>query len=658
MKIIGNSLGLLLFALYPVRAVMVHGDEQTVHRSFGPDLDFSQYDTTVQDIGIAEDPDDPVSIAQAFVQTRFGLTPEDYSVHSSYQTNRPQVYHIHLRQKINGLEVTNGDMNINIDAEGRVISFGSSLLIPSDNDQGEETQGDGKRSDKPSEDETSTGTVQQLRRRTPNISPTEALVNLANYMEEPVQNREDITEEVQGNLDGDDPLVILHGVDICNGGEVPVRLAYIITDEGTLAQVYELVIQTDNNWAQGYVDSQTGNTVMFNSYINQAYYNVFPLGTSDPKVDSRQIVTDKDLDPDDWKNWHYRKNTSSSVETRGNNVHAQADPKGYGAWQELARPQVDDQLEFDFPLDLSLTPHNYTNAAITNLFYWNNVMHDLFYRYGFDEAAGNFQDDNFGLGGAENDAVVANGQNGAGFNNADFATPPDGQRPRMRMYLWNTYYPLRDGDLVNDIIIHEYGHGISNRLTGGPANSACLGWGEAGGMGEGWSDFFAVVLKMKESHTGEDSVLMSPYVKANGIRRYPYSSNMTVNPFTYKDLNTMSMIDVHTIGTVWATVLYEVYWALVNKLGYTSDLYSASVTHGNTLALQLVVLGLKLQPCRPTFQSARDAILVAEKLISHGRHHCTLWEAFAKRGLGNDATSLGGRSNGFEVPGECPVNIA
>jgi hypothetical protein len=50
----------------------------------------------------------------------------------------------------------------------------------------------------------------------------------------------------------------------------------------------------------------------------------------------------------------------------------------------------------------------------------------------------------------------------------------------MRMYTWTTSRPQHDGDLEAGIIIHEYGHGISTRLTGGPANSNCLGYGEAG----------------------------------------------------------------------------------------------------------------------------------------------------------------------------------
>jgi len=63
---------------------------------------------------------------------------------------------------------------------------------------------------------------------------------------------------------------------------------------------------------------------------------------------------------------------------------------------------------------------------------------------------------------------------GLSFNNANFLTLPDGQRPRMQMYLWNTASPLKDGDFDSGIIIHEFGHGISNRLVGGPSNVSCL----------------------------------------------------------------------------------------------------------------------------------------------------------------------------------------
>ena len=76
-------------------------------------------------------------------------------------------------------------------------------------------------------------------------------------------------------------------------------------------------------------------------------------------------------------------------------------------------------------------------VAVQNLFYLNNVIHDTLYAHGFNEAAGNFQIDNFGNGGAGNDPVNAEAQDGSGTDNANFATPADGSSPRMQMYLWN-----------------------------------------------------------------------------------------------------------------------------------------------------------------------------------------------------------------------------
>ena len=35
---------------------------------------------------------------------------------------------------------------------------------------------------------------------------------------------------------------------------------------------------------------------------------------------------------------------------------------------------------------------------MTNLFYMNNVIHDVMYLYGFDEASGNFQTTNYSGG--------------------------------------------------------------------------------------------------------------------------------------------------------------------------------------------------------------------------------------------------------------------
>ncbi|MBK7556479.1 MAG: M36 family metallopeptidase [Flavobacteriales bacterium] len=123
---------------------------------------------------------------------------------------------------------------------------------------------------------------------------------------------------------------------------------------------------------------------------------------------------------------------------------------------------------------------------MTNLFVQFNVMHDVFYRYGFDEAAGNFQSNNYGRGGAENDFVFADAQDGLTMNNGSFGTPPDGTNGRAQLYLWNLTTPQRDGDMDNGLVTHEYGHGISHRLVGGPSNANTLANQDQ--PGEGWSD--------------------------------------------------------------------------------------------------------------------------------------------------------------------------
>ncbi len=70
--------------------------------------------------------------------------------------------------------------------------------------------------------------------------------------------------------------------------------------------------------------------------------------------------------------------------------------------------------------------------------------------------------------------------------------------------------------------MHEYAHGISTRLTGGPSNVGCLGWGESGGMGEGWGDFLATVTRTTPSSTRNDNYAMGDYDmgEPTGIRNY------------------------------------------------------------------------------------------------------------------------------------------
>jgi extracellular elastinolytic metalloproteinase len=189
---------------------------------------------------------------------------------------------------------------------------------------------------------------------------------------------------------------------------------------------------------------------------------------------------------------------------------------------------------------------------------------------------------------------------------------------------------------------------VSNRLTGGPANAGCLSSLESGGMGEGWSDFMATAIRLKRTDTRATDYTMCSWVSnnANGIRAVKYSTSLTTNPYTYTTVN--SQTAVHTIGTTWASILYEVLWNLIDKHGKNDGTWpqfnSAGIpTDGKFLAMKLVIDGMALQPCNPTFVSARDAIIDADRALTGGANSCALWTAFAKRGLGSGASYNGGR---------------
>ena len=197
--------------------------------------------------------------------------------------------------------------------------------------------------------------------------------------------------------------------------------------------------------------------------------------------------------------WHTGLTATDYDYTRGNNVFAYQDRANDNngsvadaVTSSTAFPNLTFNLTPDYTVDpTQTTPVPNQQFNTTNLFYWNNIIHDLMYIYGFTEATANFQDENFGRGGVGNDHVNAEAQDGGGTNNANFGTPADGGSGRMQMYLWNGGTPNRDGDVDNGIVVHEYGHGISNRFTGGGSGS-CLGNAEQ--MGEGWSDYYALML--------------------------------------------------------------------------------------------------------------------------------------------------------------------
>lgn len=510
-------------------------------------------------------------------------------------------------------------------------------------------------------------------------------------------------------------------------------------------------------------------------------YNVFELPLESPNHGPRTLVvgpSDPVASPFGWHDDNGQPGDEYTI-TRGNNVYAtedQNDNNGTGF-----SPDGTASMNFDFPLDLNQPSNTYLSASITNLFYMNNMMHDIWYYYGFDEASGNFQENNYGNGGLGSDNVNADAQDGGGTNNANFATPADGSNPRMQMYLWSpsasadlltvnspagvagsysaveagfgpglpttpitadlalpddgtpdiydlcedpvdaniltgkialvmrgscqfnqkvqraqdfgavavivinnvTTAPIAmggtsvtinipsvmisnadglaliaaiqggatinatlanqgvvalDGDFDNGIIAHEYGHGISNRLTGGGSNSGCLGNAEQ--MGEGWSDWFGLMITMEPGDQATDARGIGTFangepITGGGIRPAPYSTNPSINNYTYSSTNNASLSQPHGIGFVWASMLWDMNWALIDEYGFDPNMNTG--TGGNNIAMNLVTNGLKLQPCSPGFVDGRDAILAADQLLYNGAHECLIWTVFANRGLGFSA---------------------
>lgn len=385
-------------------------------------------------------------------------------------------------------------------------------------------------------------------------------------------------------------------------------------------------------------------------------YNVFDIPLESPNHGSRTVVekpyarfVSAGTGPGGTNGWH-NDGTTAYTTTRGNNVWAQEDRNkndGTGASPTSAT------LEFDYAYTQgSSTATANQNAAITNLFYWNNLIHDVLYKYGFDEPSGNFQKDNMGRGGVGNDFVYADAQDGGGTDNANFLTPVDGTSGRMQMYLWSVAGGNQpDGDFDNGIIAHEYGHGWSTRLTGGPANSNCLKNVEQGG--EGWSDYLTLMLTTNWSSLSPNlasanisrsiaTYAMGQATTGLGLRTHLYSYDMAnVNGWvTYGRVADLNYPIPHGIGSIWATMIWDMTWEIIMQDNQIiNDIHNTSNLIGNIAALKLVNEGLRLQPCSPSFVQARDAILAADQALFSGRYRCAISRAFARRGLGKYAST-------------------
>ncbi|HHG83709.1 MAG TPA: PKD domain-containing protein [Bacteroidetes bacterium] len=744
-------------------------------------------------------------------RAKYNLTEPDikgWVVTDHSTTKHNQVEHVYLRQTHQGIEVFNAVANVNI-WQGQILNMGNSFV--------------------------------------PNL---QAKINTISPSLSPIQAIEAAATDL--GLKVTAPLRVVQAQSsttfvFSKGGisleDIPVKLMFQPMPEAEVRLVWDMsiYIPSTEHWWSLRIDALTGKVLhkldwvshcAFGPTISHAHtepcqesqafpspsrvaapddYRVFARPLESPNHGARTLEVNPANATASPFGWHDTDGLTGPefTITRGNNVLAQEDADGNNG--NGYSPDGTSNLIFDFPLNISQAPSGYRDAAITNLFYWNNIIHDIWYHYGFDEASGNFQQNNYGNGGQGGDYVFADAQDGSGTNNANFATPGDGNNPRMQMFLWtggngnsnlltvnapstiagmynaaeaafgpgvpttpltadvilvddnanpdpndgcqtilntaavngkiailnrgNCAFVIKvmaaqaagavaaivvnnlggppfqmggasasitipsimisnadgsaliaqiqnnnnvnatltnssgnfdkDGDLDNVIIAHEYGHGISNRLTGGPNNSGCLSNAEQ--MGEGWSDWFGLMLTIEPNDAGADSRGIGTYatgqsISGGGIRNAPYSNDFNINNFTYAATNNTGQVSQpHGIGFVWCSMIWDMTWAFIDQFGYDPNIYTG--TGGNNMAMQLVIDGMKLQSCNPGFVDGRDAILQADMINYNGAHQCMIWEAFARRGLGYSASqgSSNSRSDqveAFDLPPICQTAVA
>ena len=496
-----------------------------------------------------------VDIAHKHVAKRagtYGLSSADVSdleVSSVVPSKSSGLTNVYLQQRVNSIEVSTAMLNVAVTAKGKVLRVASSAVASAGKKANGATP---KISD-----------VQAAQRGRGSPGPgAQRLVRAATTTQTEPSRARTLREAGISQ----DPIT--------------ARLVYQETKKGDLRLAWELVInQLDGeHWWQIRMDAATGDELDKTDWVDEDSHRVFPFPTEAPSFGGRSLVSNPatSASPFGWNDTNGAAGAESTL-TIGNNVSAYTDIDNDNMPDAGSSPDGGAGLVFDFPLDLTQAPSTYRPAAVSNLFYANNRIHDVLYRYGFNEAAGNFQVNNYGNGGVGNDAVNAEAQDGGGINNANFATPPDGSRPRMQMYLWNLSTPERDGDFDNGIIVHEYGHGVSNRLTGGPSTTSCLSNQEQGG--EGWSDYLAYMLTMPTGTEpaggrGIGTYALNQPTNGLGIRTQKYSTNMAINDHTYDAIKTMAV--PHGVGEVWATMLWDLTYDLIDEYGFNANLITGT----------------------------------------------------------------------------------
>ncbi|WP_222854013.1 M36 family metallopeptidase [Fodinicola acaciae] len=291
------------------------------------------------------------------------------------------------------------------------------------------------------------------------------------------------------------------------------------------------------------------------------------------------------------------------------------------------------------------------NQGATQVMYYLGKYHDHLEAapIGFTRAAGNFEavDDDAVQAQVFDGAATAGGSmpDAAHINNANFGTPPDGQKPTMQMYLFrlpgnpaDPFIPSFGGD-ESDVVYHEYTHGLSHRLVVDANGLSHIGSQQSGSMGEAWSDWYAMDFlvddKFIKDTAAPGEVRVGNYVGAGKDRirtqplDCPVGSTSPLCPgsprgagpggYTFGDFGLISSrgAEVHADGEIWGETLWDLRTAI-----------------GSRMAESLITRAMELSPMEPSYLDMRNSILQADTVLNGGKLNQKIWQVFAHRGMG------------------------
>ncbi|OJT07219.1 Extracellular metalloproteinase 5, partial [Trametes pubescens] len=262
-------------------------------------------------------------------------------------------HHAFVEQQVNGVPIANAVANVAFNKANQVVSFGSSFV------------------------------------NTTSVPSTTPSISL-----------EDAISTAESQLSG-------------KFNEHPATLKFVAKKDGSLALTHVVQIQNDETgaWFEAFVDAHSGELVQLTDFVAEASYLVLPI-TKETPTEGFEVLTNPQNIAASPAGWHSDGTTTTTV-TAGNNVIT------FKGAQTNTTTESSPVLNFIYrqdPTQDPIVPVN-VDAARTNAFYIVNTVHDISYIYGFTEAGFNFQNNNFGKGGAGNDRVTVSVQDAAGINN-------------------------------------------------------------------------------------------------------------------------------------------------------------------------------------------------------------------------------------------------